>query len=391
MSIRRAVRDVMSAALIATAVFGGTTSDSAAQAAPRKQEAPDKDAAVSASRFTAGLVAGSPQTTEFAVAQDIATTLAANQESGPRGEVALRVLPMVGNGGQRNVLDVLTLAGADMAIVPVVLADRLRDARTYGDIRSKLTYIAPLFPQEFHLLVRGDIGSVADLAGKKISLGEEGSPSAVLGLEIVNSFDVKADTVNMGLESSLEALRRGEIVGMMLVSAKPIEAVARFAQFNSLRFVSIPYTSALQRDYRQATIGHDDYPSLLGLDETVQTISVGSALFAYNWPKRSARRDLMELFVQNFFSRFPEFLRDGHPAAWRQVDLAGTVAGWKRFETADRWIAKHAKDGTVLSGAAGPPPTKSREDGLLREYLRRTPDPPLAPPPERKPDDEKQP
>ena len=54
---------------------------------------------------------------------------------------------MVGNGGSRNVLDVLTLADADMTIAPVVLVDRLREAKTFGDIRNKLVYVARRFPR----------------------------------------------------------------------------------------------------------------------------------------------------------------------------------------------------------------------------------------------------
>ncbi len=350
MTIRRAARDLMSAALIAAASLGATAGDSLSQAVPRKQEAPDKDPTVNAARYTTGLVAGSPQSTEFAVAQDIATTLATNQETGPHGEVALRVLPMVGNGGQRNVLDVLTLAGADMAIVPVVLADRLRDGRTFGDIRSKIVYVAPLFPEEFHLLVGAGVKNLSDLAGKKVSLGEDGGTAAVLGLEVLNALGVKADTVNLGLDASIDALRKGEIAGALLVSASPIDALARATQFAAVRLMPIPLTDALKRDYQQAIITHTDYPAILGVEEYVPTIAVRSALFAYDWPKRSQRYQLMELFVQTFFARFPDFLADSHHPAWRHVDLAETVPGWKRFEVADRWLAKHSNDGTVVRG-----------------------------------------
>jgi len=100
---------------------------------------------------------------------------------GPHGEVALRVVPIVGNGGTRNVLDVLTLAGADVAIAPVVLVNRLREAKTFGDISDKLAYIAPLYIEEFHLLARPEIANLTDLAGKRVNLGEDGSAGAVLG------------------------------------------------------------------------------------------------------------------------------------------------------------------------------------------------------------------
>ena len=353
---RRALRGMISAALMAIATLGAATTGAFCQT-PRKQEAPDKDATdVSFGRFTAGLVTGTPQSTEFAIAQDIANTLAANQESGPHGEVALRVLPMVGNGGSRNLLDMLTLPGADMAIVPVVLANRLRDGKTVGDISSKLVYIASLFPLQFHLLARADIKGLSDLAGKKISLGEEGSASAVLGLEVLNALDVKADTVNLGLQAALERMRKGDIAAALVVSAKPIETLAPFAQFAALRLIPIPYSDSLGDGYLPATITHVDYPTILGVDENVPTIAVRAALFAYNWPRRSSRYALLDNFVQTFFASFSTFLTDAHHPAWRQVNLADTVAGWRRFEPAERWLKTHS--GGMVSA---PEPTTTGE------------------------------
>jgi len=168
---------------------------------PRKESAPTKDLETSENRYTVGFVAGAPYSTEFAVAQELATELASGQETGPRGETALRVMPMVGNGGTRNILDILTLAGADMAIAPVVLVNRLAEARTFGNIRSRLAYITPLFLQELHVLARPEIRTLRDLAGKPVNLGEEGSAGAVLGREVLNRLDVKINEVNMGLEA----------------------------------------------------------------------------------------------------------------------------------------------------------------------------------------------
>lgn len=339
-----------------------------AKVAPRKQTDPGKDSATSPSHFTLGLVTGSPQSTEFVVAQDIATTLSTGQETGPRGEVALRVLPMVGNGGSRNVQDVLTLAGADMTIVPVVLVDRLKDAKTYGDIRNKLVTIAPMLSQDLHLIVRPEITSLTDLAGKTINLGEDGSAGAVLGLEVLNALDVKFDAANLGLDAALDAMKKGQIAGTVLLSAKPVEALARYAQFNAVRLLPVPMTPAMRRDYQASTLRHDDYPTILGVDETVDTIAVRSALFAYNWPSGSERYRLLEFFVQTFFSRFSEFLTGPHHPKWRELNLAEPLPGWKRFAPAERWLEQQANRGKQ------PAPNStsvSPDRGAFGEFLRR--------------------
>ena len=128
--------------------LSASSSESVAES-PRKGSAPRKQTGISENRYTVGLVTGALHTTEFDIAQEIANTLASGQETGPHGEVALRLMPMVGNGGARNILDILTLPDADMAITPVIVADRLREARTFGDVQDKLVYIAPLYTEEF--------------------------------------------------------------------------------------------------------------------------------------------------------------------------------------------------------------------------------------------------
>jgi TRAP-type uncharacterized transport system substrate-binding protein len=366
MSIRGAVRVGLFIALIAAAWFGVQVqrslaqtrpSDSPSESAkvpPQKESAPRKEAGISQNRYTTGLVTGAPQSTEFAIAQEIATTLATGQETGPRGEMALRVMPMVGNGGDRNILDILTLAGADMAIAPVVLVDRLREAKTFGDISGKLAYIAPLFTEEFHLLARPEIKTLTDLTGKTVNLGEEGGASAILGREVFNRLDVKIKEVNLGLDAALDGMRTGQVFATLLVSGKPVNLLARYAQPDSihfLHFLPVPASPALEHDYLPTTLSHDDYPDIIAAGERVDTIAVQTALFAYNWPIRSERFRLLESFVQTFFSRFPEFLDDSHHPQWREVNLAARLPGWQRFGPAERWLQRSSAGAAGISGA----------------------------------------
>jgi len=313
----------------------------AANVSPRKESAPRKEAGISENR-SAGFVTSAPHSTEFAIGQEIATALASGQETGPHGEMPLRVVPMVGNGGIRNILDILTLAGADMAITPVVLVNRLREARTFGDVRGKLVYITPLFTEEFHLLVRPEIRSLTDLAGKTVNLGEEGSAGAVLGREVLNSLDVKINEANLGLDAALDAMRNGQIFATLLLSGKPVNFLARYAQLDGIRFLPVPYSRVLPDDYLPSTFRHEDYPNIIAAGESVGTIAIKSALFAYNWPTRSERFRLLELFVKTFFSRFSEFLGDGHHPKWREVHLTARLPGWQRFVPAERWLQRQA-------------------------------------------------
>lgn len=363
MRVWGAVRVGLFTAFIAAVWLGGQAGDALAQARRsasqgdsagvtlRKQKAPAKDAELFESRYTVGFVTGPPHSTEFAIAQDLATAVASGQETGPHGEVALRVLPMVGNGGVRNITDVLTLAGADMAIAPVVLVDRLRDARTFGDIRDKLVYIAPLYIEEFHLLARPDIKSLTDLAGQSVNLGEEGSAGAVLGREVLNSLGVKINESNLGLDAALDGMRKGQIAAALVVSGKPVDFLSRGPQSDGIHFLPIPYSPELRHDYLPSTLRHEDYPNIIRSGESIDTIAIKSALFAYNWPAGSQRYRLMDFFVQTLFSRIAEFRGGTHHPKWQEVNLAATLPGWRRFRPAERYLRQHPDDDVALREA----------------------------------------
>ena len=383
-----AVQVGLFATLVATAWVGDQVRGSVAQTRqsisptepanvyPRKESAPRKEAGIPGNEYTAGLVSGAPHSTEFAIAQEIATTLATGQETGPHGEVALRVMPMVGNGGVRNILDVLTLAGADMAIAPVVLLDRLPEARKRGDILSKLVYIAPLFAEEFHLLARSDIASLTDLAGKTVNLGEEGSAGAVLGREMLNSLDVKISEVNLGLDAALDEMRKGQISATLVVSGKPVKLLTLYTPTDGIHFLPLATSPALQQDYLPSTLGPWDYPNLIGIGERVNTIAIKSALFAYNWPTQSERFRLLELFVQTLFSRFSEFLGDAHHPKWREVNLGAPLPGWQRFRPAERWLRRQSTGEAAARSAFDrfieqkPISNPAEREELFREFLR---------------------
>jgi uncharacterized protein len=340
---------------------------------PGKESAPRKESGISQNEYTAGLVTGAPQSTEFAIAQEIATVLATGQETGPHGEMALRVMPMVGNGGIRNILDVLTLAGADMAIAPVLLADRLQQMGR-GDIRRRLVYIAPLFAEEFHLLALPDIAHLSELAGKRINVGEEGSAGAVLGRELFNALGVNFSEVNLGLDAALEEMRNGRISAALVVSGKPVKLLTRYAAVDGIHFLPIPNPPALQQHYLPSTLENQDYPNIVRKGESVNTVAIKSALFAYNWPTHSERFRLLEFFVQMLFSRFAEFLSDDHHPKWREVRLEAPLLGWQRFRPAKRWLEQQYE--FALRNAFGrsfeQKPIRNPEDReeLFREFLR---------------------
>ncbi|NOJ43333.1 hypothetical protein HCN58_27840 [Bradyrhizobium sp. WSM 1791] len=287
---------------------------------------------------TVGIVTGRPNGTDFAIAHEISTVLATGQETGPRGEVGLRILPMVGKGGIQNVRDVLTLPGADMGITPKILLDHLRASKELGDISKSLVYIAPLFHEELHILARPEIRNLADLAGKHVNFGEEDSGTQILARDILGRLGLKATEINVDQNAAAEGMRKGDIAATVFITGKPARWLERYAREDGFHLVPVPYTSSLEEDYLPTTFTHQDYPSLIATDERIATLAVGSVLIASNSPRTSERYRRLETFVNAFFSRISEFESPTRHPKWKEVNVAAVWPGWRRFAPAERWL-----------------------------------------------------
>lgn len=189
---------------------------------------------------------------------------------------------------------------------------------------------------------------------------------------MLNRLDVKINETDLAPDAALNAMRKGEIAAMLLVSGKPVSALARDPHIGGVHFLPIPYSAALQRDYVPSVLRHEDYPDIIRADTSVDTIAIPTALFAYNWPVRSERFRLMELFVRTLFSRFSEFLGDTHHPKWREVNLAAQLSGWQRFRPAERWVQREvtlrSAFGRFLDQKAIGNPLD--RDELFREFLQ---------------------
>ena len=98
------------------------------------------------------------------------------------------------------------------------------------DPRPELNAIANLFPENVHLIVRKDAGiaQLDDLAGKRVSLGAEGSGTVIDAKLILNAFAVRLSTLrinNMAPDAAIQALVAEELDAFFWVTGAPAVAV----------------------------------------------------------------------------------------------------------------------------------------------------------------------
>lgn len=153
---------------------------------------------------------------------------------------------------------------------------------------ENLRGVIGLYPEAIHILARKDanIETVADLAGKRVYVGDVGSGTEQDAMNILNAFGVSFDdlqaTVRGSSGNAVGLLRDDKIAAMFYTVGLGSSAIVEAAQTAPVTVVSIPQEQLdqLQQEYAfytPFTIPGGTYP---GVDEEVQTVTLKAMLGA---------------------------------------------------------------------------------------------------------------
>jgi uncharacterized protein len=294
---------------------------------------------------TVAIVAGNPNATYLTIAYDMSDVL----DDGDN----FRILPVIGKGGGQNIRDVRFLKGIDLGITQSIILNQFRESNEIGNIDDKIVYIAKLFNEEMHVVVRADSGitSLEQLDGKKVNFSDIGSGSQLSSRDIFRRLGLHPQEVNMGQGDALEKLKTGELAATILIAGKPTGAMGKLRTSDGFQFLQVPFAKPLQADYLPAVLGHGDYPNMVETGHDINTVAVSAVLIAFNWPKDSDRYRRIANFVNVFFPKLGEFQKAPHHPKWRETNLAATLPGWNRFAGADEWLAQNRPAQAAPAGA----------------------------------------
>ncbi|MDX1607455.1 MAG: TAXI family TRAP transporter solute-binding subunit [Candidatus Competibacterales bacterium] len=148
---------------------------------------------------------------------------------------------------------------------------------------EKLRAITSLYPESIHLVARpgAEIDSVADLAGKRVSLDEPGSGTLVDARLILEAFGLGEDDLEADYIKPTPAgdkLRDGQLDAFFIVAGYPTGSVAELCASAGCELVPIagPEVDALIEDY--GFFASDTIPAgtYEGVDEGIPTVSVAA-------------------------------------------------------------------------------------------------------------------
>ncbi|MEJ2227196.1 MAG: TAXI family TRAP transporter solute-binding subunit [Alphaproteobacteria bacterium] len=280
-----------------------------------------------------GIIAGNIDSASLEVANDLSRTL--NEYP------ILRIVPMVGTSAIQNINDLFALENVDLAIVNMDVLTYLKRNKRMPGIEERIRYIAKLHSEEFHLLSRMKYMCLAELTGRKVNFGPEGSSSALTAQAVFAASKVQVQPQYLDPAVAIEKLRTGEIDATVFVSGKPTSAFSKIRYTDSVHFLDVAYDGDLQQNYLPAIMTHDDYPDLIAPNETVSTIAVSAVLITGASSPKSPGYKKLTRFVERFFSRFDELEEKPNHTKWREVNFKLPISGWARFLPAEKWVTAH--------------------------------------------------
>jgi hypothetical protein len=120
--------------------------------------------------------------------------------------------------------------------------------------RNGLTAIASLYYEPLWLFYRGDpIDSFAQLAGRRVAVGAEGSGTRALALRLLADIGLGADDLVLAPLSgnaAMEALEKGEVAAALFVASPHTEVVRWLLKADGIGLMSVRRADGLRNRHR---------------------------------------------------------------------------------------------------------------------------------------------
>jgi len=229
----------------------------------------------------------------------------------------------------------------DLAFTLVSTPYAAREAGQSGADRLRL--IAPLYANLTHIVVpeNSDIASVADFAGRRVSVGAAGSGTEQMSREILEIYGLSMDDIQpryLSFSESATALKDGAIDAAMISVGYPAAAILEATTTADARLLPLEDEKAQELAarypyYTRSVIPAGAYP---GLDGDVATVSIMNWVFALD----TLDEDVVDAVMLALTEGKPQLERVHQMASQIDMSLLGT-APLPLHSAVERWQAEH--------------------------------------------------
>lgn len=238
----------------------------------------------------------------------------------------IKVVGVVGNGSQKNVNE-LRDGTAELAFCQSdVMAYAYQGTNLFEAPINCFSTVAALYTEQVQIVTLDEnIKTVADLKGKKVSIGAAGSGVYFNAIDLLGAYGLTESDIEPTYQSfgdSADALKDGQIDAAFIVSGAPTTAVTDLSTTKQVYLVSLDQEHVeklLQSSpyYAACTITADTY----GMPADVTTVGVGAVILANN----SVSEDAVYAFVKDIFDNAPNLVESHAKYGELSLDYGASI------------------------------------------------------------------
>lgn len=226
---------------------------------------------------------------------------------------------IINTQGSIEIIQMVNEGKADFGIVQldIMLDLDMRESTKTENVK----FVLPLYSEELHIIADKKLKSIDDLAGSTISVGPKNSGTAGTALILLEKMDLMDKIKSMRFmdtKEGLEALEKGTIDAVFIVSGVPVELLtgedaAFLEKFSLISFTADQYKkiSKNQFHFKKSTVRPKHYS---WLKENVKTLAVVSAVVVNS----DIPDEVVSSIIKTVFSKKKE-LKKKH-RKWREMD-----------------------------------------------------------------------
>lgn len=235
-------------------------------------------------------------------------------------------------GGSVDNIKLVGAGDADIGLSTIDSAvDGVAGTGAYKDTGpQKIQAIAVLYDSFVHIVARADakIGKVADMKGKRVSVGSAGSSTEAIADRLLEAGGLKpmkdVTRENLSVAESVGSLKDGKIDAMFWIGGLPTSAITDLVTTGNVKIVFVPAADVLAKLnvkypnlYRSFTLPKAVYA---GVPKDVPGVGVANILFV----SADMKADMVEKILKGVFDNLAD-VQKIHPEA-KMLTLNGAAA-----------------------------------------------------------------
>ena len=182
-----------------------------------------------------------------------------------------------------------------------------------GEKVTGFSAMAGLYAEVCQIVAKGDINSIEDLRGKRVSVGDVGSGVEFNARQILEAYGMTFDDIivnNLSFGDSATALKDDKIDAFFCVAGAPTTAIVELATTNQIKLLEVDDEHVAKLTEKYPFYTKYDIPggTYKGVDSDVQTVAVVATFIVSDDLKEDLVYDMTKALFEN-----AEEIKTGHP------------------------------------------------------------------------------